>query len=35
MLTKEQIQVYANIDRRGVIYGENEFAAGLIALGTE
>jgi hypothetical protein len=35
MLTKEQIQVYASIDRQGVVYGKNGFAAGQIALGAE
>ncbi|MDR2925969.1 MAG: DUF3396 domain-containing protein [Azoarcus sp.] len=35
MLTKEQIQGYASLDRLGVVYGKNGFAAGQIALGAE
>jgi hypothetical protein len=35
MLTKEVIQAYASIDRRGVIYSENGYAAGQIVLGAE
>jgi len=35
MLTKEQIQAYASMDKWGVIYSENGYAAGLFALGAE
>ncbi|MDR1228853.1 MAG: DUF3396 domain-containing protein [Azoarcus sp.] len=35
MITKEQALVYASMDRHGVIYSENGYAAGLFVLGAE